>query len=65
MFVCLCNGVTDSQIIAAIKSGCDSLKKIQTCTKAMTQCCKCCESCKELLNSTDTNDITANSNLPS
>lgn len=56
MFVCLCNGVTDRAIKEAIESGCDSLKKIQTCTGAMTQCCKCCDHCKQILESTLTND---------
>lgn len=52
MFVCLCNGVTDSQIKDAIESGCKSLKQLKQCTGAMSQCCKCCEHCKELLETT-------------
>lgn len=49
MFVCLCNGVTDTQIKHAIQIGCDSLKKIKLNTGAMTQCCKCCDHCKDIL----------------
>ncbi len=49
MFVCLCNGVTDTQIKQAVQNGCDSLKKIKDSTGAMTQCCKCCDQCKEIL----------------
>lgn len=59
MFVCLCNGVTDKQITAAIEQGCTTLKAIQTQTGAMTQCCKCCSMCKDILDSTTrTNDAT-------
>lgn len=56
MFVCLCNRVTDSQIIKAIQEGCDSLKKIRCCTGAMTQCGKCGTMCKEILASTTIRD---------
>lgn len=56
MFVCLCNGVTDGQIKQAIRGGCDSLKKIQHQTGAMTQCCKCCDQCKQLLESEQLTD---------
>ena len=56
MFVCLCNRVTDSQIVKAIQDGSDSLKKIRCCTGAMTQCGKCAMMCKEILASTNVND---------
>lgn len=52
MFVCLCNGVTDTQIVKAIKEGCDTIKKIRHCTGAMSQCGKCGTQCKEILTST-------------
>lgn len=56
MFVCLCNRVTDSQLIKAIEDGCDSLKKIRCCTGAMSQCGKCATMCKEILDSTNVHD---------
>ena len=66
MFVCLCHRVTDNQIIAAIKDGCDSLKKIRCCTGAMSQCGKCGNMCKEILASTNVRDNTEHfSNIPS
>ena len=39
--VCLCNNVSESQIIDACKNGCDTLEKIQQETKACTSCCSC------------------------
>lgn len=62
MFVCLCNGVTDTQIIKAIKEGCDTIKKIRCCTGAMTRCGKCGMQCKEILASTIVHDTTEFSN---
>lgn len=49
MYICLCVGVTDSKINQAIDSGCKTLKELKRVTGAMTGCCKCCDSCKELL----------------
>lgn len=49
MYVCLCAGVTDSEINRAIDDGCTTLKQLQQQTGAMTGCCKCCSACKELL----------------
>lgn len=58
MFVCLCNGVTDSQIIKAINEGHDTIKKLRQHTAAMTQCGKCGIQCKQLLASTTLHDNT-------
>lgn len=60
MYVCLCAGVTDSKIIRAIDEGCQTLKQIKQATGAMTGCCKCCDTCKEILASRITYDSNDN-----
>jgi bacterioferritin-associated ferredoxin len=49
MFVCLCQGVTDTKIINAIHDGCNSIKAIRQCTGAASQCCKCLPTIRDLL----------------
>lgn len=49
MYVCLCAGITDTTIKNAIADGCRSLKELKNQTGAMSQCCKCCGQCKEIL----------------
>lgn len=41
MYVCLCKGVTDSQILSAIDDGADSMRAIRKELGVMTQCGKC------------------------
>lgn len=49
MFVCICKGISDRQIIEAIKQGATNLelliKKLEVCSN----CCKCEDMVKELL----------------
>ena len=41
MFACICNAVTDEQVIGAIDQGAETVEAIGTATKAGT-CCGCC-----------------------
>ena len=41
MYVCLCQGITDSQIRAAVESGADSLRQVREALGVMSQCGKC------------------------
>mgnify|MGYP006189097649 CR=1 FL=1 len=41
MYVCVCKGVTDSQIRAAVEGGAESLRAVKQSLGVMTQCGKC------------------------
>ncbi|WP_338011126.1 bacterioferritin-associated ferredoxin [Marinagarivorans algicola] len=41
MYVCLCQGITDSQIRSAVESGANSLRDVRERLGVMTQCGKC------------------------
>jgi bacterioferritin-associated ferredoxin len=41
MFACICNAVTDDQVVSAIDQGADTVEGIGAATKAGT-CCGCC-----------------------
>ncbi len=41
MYVCLCKGITDSQIKDAVCSGASNLKQVRKQLGVMTQCGKC------------------------
>lgn len=56
MYVCLCKGITDRQIKAAIDDGANSLKQLRKALGVASQCGKCsaitCELLDEALNDT-------------
>lgn len=41
MYVCLCQGITDSQIRAAIEGGANCLRDVRESLGVMKQCGKC------------------------
>lgn len=41
MYVCLCKGITDSQIRAAIEDGANSFKEVRNTLGIASQCGKC------------------------
>jgi bacterioferritin-associated ferredoxin len=41
MYVCLCKGITDSQIRTAIASGAQSVRDVRDTLGVMTSCGKC------------------------
>lgn len=49
MYVCLCKGITDTQIRRELDNGARSLKDIRKSLGAMTQCGKCACLTRELV----------------
>jgi bacterioferritin-associated ferredoxin len=41
MYVCLCKGITDTQIRAAVEDGASSLREVRTTLGVASQCGKC------------------------
>ncbi|MCY1426292.1 Bacterioferritin-associated ferredoxin [compost metagenome] len=53
MYVCLCQGVTDTQIRDAIyEEGCCSYREVRECTGVGTQCGKCACLAKQVVRET-------------
>ncbi|MBU2925450.1 (2Fe-2S)-binding protein [Colwellia sp. 4_MG-2023] len=50
MYVCLCLGVTDTQIKAAVDNGAHTMKQLTSELKIGSQCGKCCQCSKSILN---------------
>lgn len=50
MYVCLCHGVSDTQIEAAIDDGAVTMQAIAEELKVGTQCGQCCGCAKKILN---------------
>ena len=57
MYVCLCKGITDSQILQAIDGGARSLRALRQELDVMTQCGKCGCHTKDLLQAALAADI--------
>ncbi len=41
MYVCVCKGITDTQIRAAVQDGANSLREVRNTLGVATQCGKC------------------------
>ena len=52
MYVCLCNGITDSQIREAADSGCDNLRDLRRELGVGSQCAKCVRHARQVLRET-------------
>lgn len=52
MYVCLCKGVTDSQIKEAIFEGATSVSQLRKCLGVASQCGKCGITTREILQQT-------------
>ena len=52
MYVCLCKGITDSQIRAAIEDGASSFKGVRNTLGVASQCGKCGILTREILRET-------------
>jgi bacterioferritin-associated ferredoxin len=50
MYVCICHGVTDTQIEAAVDNGAHTMKQLCSELKVGSQCGKCCQCSKQVLN---------------
>ncbi len=49
MYVCLCQGITDRQIRAAVDGGASSLREVRECLGVAAQCGKCGVMAKEII----------------
>ena len=52
MYVCLCKGITDTQIRAAITDGASSLREVRNRLGVASQCGKCGIQTREILRET-------------
>ena len=50
MYICICHGVTDSKIEQAIESGLTSMRELSKELSVGTQCGKCTNCTKKILN---------------
>jgi len=50
MYVCICHGVTDKQIESSIEDGAMTMKQLSAELKIGSQCGKCCQCAKKVLN---------------
>ena len=57
MYVCLCKGVTDRQIKAAINDGACSMGHLRKTLGVASQCGKCSTSARELLQAAQTESV--------
>jgi len=49
MFVCLCNAVTDSQIIEELDNGASNLRDISRRLEVGRNCGQCCKTAKQVI----------------
>jgi len=54
MYVCICNGVTDKQIRAAVATGANSLQQLRDQLGVASQCGGCTDHALSLLQNTQT-----------
>jgi bacterioferritin-associated ferredoxin len=50
MYVCICNGVTDTQIEAAVDNGAETMRDLSNDLNIGSQCGKCCQCAKRVMN---------------
>ncbi len=60
MYVCLCKGITDSQIRDAVDSGAESVRAVRDSLGASSQCGGCASQVREIVKATleDTPNVT-------
>jgi bacterioferritin-associated ferredoxin len=49
MYVCLCNGITESQIRDAVSEGARSLRELNLCLGVASCCGKCAECAQQVV----------------
>ncbi|HEX4986480.1 MAG TPA: bacterioferritin-associated ferredoxin [Burkholderiales bacterium] len=49
MYVCLCNGITESQIREAISGGARSLRELNACLGVASCCGKCADCAQQVV----------------
>lgn len=61
MYVCLCKGVTDSQIREAVNNGAESMREVREQLGVSTQCGKCVCHARDIVKDTLESPSTAQS----
>ncbi|QFI53501.1 bacterioferritin-associated ferredoxin [Aeromonas simiae] len=51
MYVCLCRGITDTQIRQAVQSGKDDFRQLKQALEVGSQCGKCVRMAQEIIRS--------------
>ena len=61
MYICICNGVTESQIREAVADGARNLGDLRAATGCATNCCQCASAAVDILESASggSDDISA------
>ena len=49
MYVCLCKGITDTQIRAAVQDGASSMREVRNTLGVASQCGKCGELARDIV----------------
>ena len=62
MYVCLCNGITDTQIRDAVDSGAESLRAVRKALGVANQCGKCASMARDIVRDTLDNNLSSPSN---
>ena len=57
MYVCLCKGVTDTQVRQAVEEGHDTMRKLNKTLGVGSQCGRCACFAKELIRETKGNSL--------
>jgi bacterioferritin-associated ferredoxin len=52
MYVCLCKGITDCQIREAVCEGACSMRELRKCLGVATQCGRCAQHARQVLEET-------------
>jgi len=52
MYVCICRGITDKQLIKSVDEGATTMKELSAELGIGSQCGKCCQCAKKILNQT-------------
>ena len=52
MFVCICKGITDSQIKEAVYNGASNIREVRNQLGAATECCKCLPDLRTIVDDT-------------
>lgn len=50
MYVCICRGITDTQVNDAVCNGARCVREVNQCIGIPVQCGKCCQFMKQIVN---------------
>lgn len=64
MYVCICNSVTDRDILTAVDNGATSLEDLSDTLKVATCCGRCADCARNLLNKAHSHSVAVTLDLP-